>query len=64
MEYNSLIQFSQQNARNQIDIFLTFFVPFTSLFSLIVYLGRFNGNNKRHFLTDVLTRVYNCTTYK
>ena len=28
-----------------------------SLFSLVVYLVRFNTNNKRHFLTYMLTRV-------
>ena len=28
-----------------------------SLFSLIVYLVRFNTNKKRHFLTYMLTRV-------
>ena len=27
------------------------------LFSLIVYLVRFNTNNKRHFLTYILTRL-------
>ena len=58
------LQFSQHNARNQAKIFLIFFLPFTSLFSLIVYLVRFNSNNKRHFLTYMLTRVSNFTTYK
>ena len=29
-----------------------------SLFSLIVYLVRFNANNKRHFLTYMLTHVF------
>ena len=33
-----------------------------SLFSLIVYLVRFNTNNKRHFLTYMLTRVSDFTT--
>ena len=40
-----------------------FFLTFISVFSLIVYLVRFNTNNKFHFLTYVLTRVLNLTTY-
>ena len=42
---------------NQTEIFLIFLLTFISLFSLIVYLVRFNTNNKRHFLTYMLTRV-------
>ena len=34
-----------------------------SLFSLTVYLLRFNNNKKRHFLAYMLTRVFNFTTY-
>ena len=33
------------------------FLTFISLFFLIVYLIPFNTNNKRHFLTHMLTRV-------
>ena len=43
-------------------MFLTFFSTFISLF-LVVYVVRFNTNDKRHFLTYMLTRVFNFTTY-
>ena len=45
------------------EIFLKFFLTFISLFSLIIYLVRFNSNDKGHFLTYVLTCVSNFTTY-
>ena len=51
-------QFSQQI----LEIFwgfLNIFLNFISLFSLIVYLVRFNANNKRNFLTYVLTCASN-----
>ena len=32
------------------------FLTFVSLFSLIVYLVRFDNKNKRHFLTFILTQ--------
>ena len=51
-------QFSQQILEIFWD-FLNIFLNFISLFSLIVYLVRFNTNNKRNFLTYVLTRVSN-----
>ena len=38
------------SARNQAEIFLILFLNFyISLFFLILYLIRFNTNNKRHF---------------
>ena len=37
---------------------LNIFLTFMSLFSLIVYLIRFNTNNKRHLLTYMLTRLF------
>ena len=40
------------------EIFIIFFLTFISLFFLIVYLVRFNTNNKRHF-QNMLTRVFN-----
>ena len=39
------------------------FLTFISSFSLVVYIVRFNTNNKHHFLTYMLTRVFNTTTY-
>ena len=48
-------QFSEHIARNQVEISL--------IFSLIAYLVRFNTNNKRHFLTYMLTPVSKFTTY-
>ena len=38
-----------------------FFLTFISLFSSFFYLARLNTNNKRHFLTSMLTTVYNFT---
>ena len=40
------------------EIFIIFFLTFISLFFLIVYLVRFNTNNKRHF-QNMLTHVFN-----
>ena len=40
-----------------------FFLTIISLFSLIVYLVRFNTNEKRNFTISILTRVSNFTTY-
>ena len=48
---------------NQAEIFLIFLLTFISLFSLIVYLVWFNTNNKRHFLTYMLTRVFISTFF-
>ena len=47
----------------QAEILLMLFLTFISLFSLIDYVVRFNTNNKRHFLTYMLTHVCNFTTY-
>ena len=46
-----------------LEIRLRFFLTFISLFSLIVYLIRFDINNRHHFLTYILTCVSNFTTY-
>ena len=46
--------FSYHNSKNQAEIFLILFLTCISLFSLIVYLVRFNTNNKRHFLAYML----------
>ena len=40
-----------------------FFLIFISLFFLVVYAVRFDTNKKRHFLTCMLTRVPNFTTF-
>ena len=45
-------QFSRCNARKLDEIFLKFFPTFISLFSLILYLVRFNINNKGYFLDN------------
>ena len=45
-------QFSQHNGRNQAEIFLIFFLTFIFIFSLNIYLIRFNTNNKRHSLNN------------
>ena len=37
---------------------LNIFLTLMPLFSLIVYLIRFNTNNKRHLLTYMLTRLF------
>ena len=55
-------QFSQHNTweeEKSPEIFSMFFLTFTFLFSLILYLVKFNTNNKPHFLTCVLIRVPN-----
>ena len=54
--------FHIHNARNLADIFFILFSTVIALFSLIVYLVRFNTNNQNHFLTYVLARVSNFTT--
>ena len=38
-----------------------FFITFIFLFSLFVHLVRFDINNRRHFLTYMLTRVFIAT---
>ena len=38
--------------------FLNIFLNYNPLFSLVVYLARFITNNKGHFLTYILTRVF------
>ena len=43
--------------KNQAEIFLTFSLTCISLFYLIIYLLKFNTNNKRLFLTYMLTHV-------
>ena len=50
-------------ARNYAETFLTLLLTHISLFSLIADLVRFNTNNKHHFLTYMITRVFNFTTY-
>ena len=40
------------NTRDQVEIFLTLFLNFISLFSLILYLNSLNPNNKRHFVNN------------
>ena len=35
----------------------------TSISIVFVYFVRFNTNNKRHFVTYMLTIVFNVTTY-
>ena len=42
----------QQNPRKKAAIFLTFFLNFISLISLIFYLITFNTSNKCHFLNN------------
>ena len=44
--------------------FLNIFLTFISLFSFIVYLVRFNTNNKYHFLTYVNTCAHFTVTLK
>ena len=52
-------QFFQHNARNQAEIFLIFFIfIFISLFSLILYLIRFNPNNRHDFLKNGDTKAF------
>ena len=50
-----------------LEIRLRFFKYFSQLLSLyfflVVYLVRFNTYDKRHFLTYMLKRVSNFTTY-
>ena len=43
------------------EILLMFFL--TSISIVFVYFVRFNTNNKRHFVTYMLTIVFNVTTY-
>ena len=49
-----------------LEIWLRFSSYFSQLLSLyfylVVYVVRFNTNNKRHFLTYMLTCVFNFTT--
>ena len=46
-------QFSEHIARNQAEIFLIFIS-----FSLILYLIRFNTNNRHHFLKNGDTKTF------
>ena len=45
------------------NIMLEIRLRFIFLFSLLIYLVRFNTNKKRHFLTYMLPHVSNFTTY-
>ena len=51
-------QFSQYNARNYAEIFLIFVLTFISLFSLILYLIRFNNNNRHIFIKNGNTKGF------
>ena len=45
-------EFSEHNARNVSEILKIFFLTFVSFFSLILYLIKFNTNNKRRFVNN------------
>ena len=63
METRVSLKYFVNGCRNYTEVFSIFFLTSVSLFFLTAYLVRFSTNNERHFLTYILSRVSNLTTY-
>ena len=57
--YSTYTFFRKKTILNILNIFLNFYL----FIFLVVYVVRFNTNDKRHFLTYMLTRMFNFPTF-